>query len=111
MNKAFLQVTGASGFLGSHIVDQLLKQGYNVRACVGRGRVSVIQKLTRCFSVARPGKVQAVRSRYTHYAGNLEVIAIEDIVSGDLGPGLKGDHWFLRAVSMIMLNILAASCA
>ena len=100
----FSQVTGASGFLGSHIVDQLLKQRYRVRACVERVLAAMVETLTQCFSMARPGKVEAVRSRYTQHAGNLEVIAIEDIVSGDFGLALKGACWFPRAISKLMPN-------
>lgn len=69
----------------------------------------MIQTLTRWFSVARPGKVEAVRSRYTQHAGNLEVIAIEDVVSGDFGLGLKGVYWSPLTMGMFVFN-LAVSC-
>ena len=105
----FSQVTGASVFLGSHIADQLLKQGYKVRAYVEKLPVSKVKTLNQCFSVARPGKVEAVRSRYVQHASNLKVVAIEDIVSGDFGSALKGAHWSPRAILILVLNF-AVSC-
>lgn len=65
----------------------------------------MVDTLTQCFSVARPGKVEAVRSRYTQHSGNLEVVAIEDIVSGDFGPALEGAHWSPRTISRLIPDI------
>jgi len=76
-------VTGASGFLGSHIVDQLLQSGYRVRAA------------------ARPSKVEQLRSGYITYGKNFEVVAIPDIASDQFPEALKGVHAVIHAASPI----------
>ncbi|KAJ7090967.1 hypothetical protein C8R43DRAFT_1142054 [Mycena crocata] len=59
-------VTGASGFLGSHVVLQLLQAGYHVRV------------------VARGVKADQLRVTYASYGGNFEAVSITDIVDAEL---------------------------
>lgn len=63
MSKLVL-ITGASGFIGSHIVDELLANNYRVRAS------------------ARPPKVESLRSKYSKYGDQFEAVAIADVGSG-----------------------------
>ncbi|KAJ7183861.1 hypothetical protein C8R46DRAFT_1173029 [Mycena filopes] len=57
-------VTGASGFLGSHVVLQLIEKGYRVRAA------------------ARGSHVEHMRATYATYDDQVQVIEIADTVDG-----------------------------
>ncbi|KAG5638425.1 hypothetical protein H0H81_012756 [Sphagnurus paluster] len=65
------QVTGASGFLGSHIVAQLLENGYNVRGA------------------ARGLKVSEMRKSYTKFGDRFQVICIPDVSIGHFPEAFK----------------------
>ncbi|KAI0063492.1 NAD(P)-binding protein, partial [Artomyces pyxidatus] len=65
-------LTGASGFLGAHVLHQLLEKGYRVRAS------------------ARSGKVNYVKEGSASYGDQLEVVAVDELATGDLTEALKG---------------------
>lgn len=76
-------VTGATGFLGSHIVDQLLSGGYRVRAA------------------ARPSKVNEIRSVYAKHGQNFEAVAVSDVALDQLPEALDGVHAVIHTASPI----------
>ncbi|KAF4620576.1 hypothetical protein D9613_000271 [Agrocybe pediades] len=65
-------VTGASGYLASHVVYQLAEQGHRVRASV------------------RKNKMLPVRDLYLKSHPNVEIVQIDDLAQGDLGDVFKG---------------------
>jgi NAD dependent epimerase/dehydratase len=74
-NDKTVLVTGAGGFIGSHLVEQLLEQGASVRAFVrynSRGDIGLLRMLP-----------QAVRARLEIVSGDLrDGQAIQDAVAG-----------------------------
>ncbi|TFY78624.1 hypothetical protein EWM64_g5384 [Hericium alpestre] len=64
-------VTGANGFLASHIVDQLLDAGHRVRGSV------------------RSGKEDSLRSAYASYGDRFDATVIDDIGTSDLEPAFR----------------------
>ncbi|TFY78626.1 hypothetical protein EWM64_g5382 [Hericium alpestre] len=76
-------VTGANGFLASHIVDQLLDAGHRVRGSV------------------RSGKEDGLRSAYASYGEKFEVVVIDDIATSDLEPAFQGVRAVIHSATAI----------
>jgi nucleoside-diphosphate-sugar epimerase len=72
-SESFVLVTGVSGFLGAHVVDQLVKGGSAVRGTV---RSAKVDKVQRGFDVAYGER-------------RVDVVAIDDLAGGDFTPALK----------------------
>ncbi|KAF8212729.1 hypothetical protein K438DRAFT_1805011 [Mycena galopus ATCC 62051] len=72
MSSELIFVTGASGFLGSHVVLQLLEKGYRVRAA------------------ARGAKADHFKSSYASYGDRLESVKIADIAHDQFPDALVG---------------------
>ncbi|KAF8828467.1 hypothetical protein HHX47_DHR3000261 [Lentinula edodes] len=71
-NSDIIFLTGGSGFLGSHILIQLLERGYHVRAAV------------------REKKAAHFKQDYERFKDQLEVVAIADIATDQFSDALKG---------------------
>ncbi|KAK7053186.1 hypothetical protein VNI00_003805 [Paramarasmius palmivorus] len=65
-------ITGASGYVGSHVCDQLLAAGFRVRA------------------TARADKVDKLRKSFTSHSDRFEVVEMHDITKDDFSDVLKG---------------------
>ncbi|KAJ7757995.1 hypothetical protein B0H16DRAFT_1689450 [Mycena metata] len=72
MSSQLIFVTGASGFLGSHVVLQLLEKGYRVRAA------------------ARAGKIEHLKATYASYGDRFDVVEIADISQDKFPEALNG---------------------
>ncbi|KAI0336187.1 NAD-P-binding protein [Cubamyces sp. BRFM 1775] len=79
--KQLVLVTGINGYLGSHIVDQLVKAGYSERGTV------------------RSGKLDAARESNAIYGTTVEVIVADDLAFGNFTEALKGVNAVIHAAS------------
>ncbi|PIL25659.1 hypothetical protein GSI_11409 [Ganoderma sinense ZZ0214-1] len=79
-HSSVVLVTGASGFIGSHVVVQLLDAGYRVKG------------------TARGAKLDLLRE---HFKANpkFEAVQIDDIVSGDFATALKDVNAVIHVAS------------
>ncbi|RDX55168.1 NAD(P)-binding protein [Lentinus brumalis] len=80
---ALILVTGASGFLATHIVTQLLEGGYRVRG------------------TARGAKLDLIREHFKANP-NFEAVKIDDIATGDFSSALKGVNAVIHTASPLV---------
>ncbi|KAK0203468.1 hypothetical protein DFS33DRAFT_1430383 [Desarmillaria ectypa] len=66
-------VTGATGFLGSHVVIKALENGYAVRG-----------------TVRSPSKAKEVRTFWSSYGDRFDTAVVPDLIDGDYTEALKG---------------------
>ncbi|KAJ6031881.1 dihydroflavonal-4-reductase [Penicillium herquei] len=62
MSKSLVFITGATGFIGSHVVASTLQAGYRVR-----------------LSIRKAEQESLVRSRYLKYSNDIEVVVLPDL--------------------------------
>lgn len=67
-----LQVTGVNGYLGAHVVDRLVQDGYRVRGTV------------------RASKWESTRKSYASYGETVEIVVADDLVNGSFPEIFRG---------------------
>src|SRR5882757_6533064 len=67
MADALIFITGATGFIGSHVVDVSLKAGYRV-----------------LLSIRKPQQEQVLKERYSKFSSQVETIVISDMTKPEL---------------------------
>ncbi|TFY69960.1 hypothetical protein EVG20_g2920 [Dentipellis fragilis] len=86
-------VTGASGFLGSTIVDELLADGYKVRGYVPLFYLSSFQVFMRAYvgnRTARSAKAPRVKAAYASFGDRFDVALVDDLATSDLSGAFEG---------------------
>jgi len=73
-------ITGAPGYVGAHILEQVLEAGYPVRVTVRTSKADEIRK---------------------HYGGKIEVFEINDLAEGDYTEALRGISAIIHAEAPI----------
>lgn len=82
-----LAVTGASGFIGSHITQQLLQAGHTVRACV--------------LDERDPREVQHLRTLATDLPGTLTVATGNLLVPGSYADAFAGVDAVIHSAAIV----------
>ncbi|TDL27081.1 NAD-P-binding protein [Rickenella mellea] len=78
-----VQITGATGFVGSHILHQALEAGHSVRI------------------TTRPAKFEEVKKRLGQ---NVDVVSVADAATGDYTQALKGVDAIIHAAAPLPMK-------
>ena len=81
-------VTGASGFIAGHVIEQLIKAGYNVRGTVR--------------SLSNEERIQHLRSQFS---GKLELFEADLLKEGSFDDAVKGCSVVFHTASPFQLQV------
>ncbi|KAG7448805.1 NAD(P)-binding protein [Guyanagaster necrorhizus] len=81
-------VTGATGFLGSHVVVKALESGYSVRG-----------------TVRSPSKAQEVLTCWSSYGNRFDTAVVPDLMNGDYSEALKGISAVIHVASPFIRSV------
>ena len=101
------QVTGASGFVGSHVVDELLRQGYSVRGyayILSLDTTQYTYGLMTVVSAVRSHNVARISKSYESFGDRFTTTVIDDIATSDLSQAVK------VCITPISYLLLEAEC-
>ena len=99
----YLQVTGASGFVGSHVVSELLREGYTVRGFVHAPQFySGKLTSTGIVSAVRSHNAPRVSKSYKSFGDRFSTVVIDDLVTSDLQAAIRGTRCANAAVPLLI---------
>lgn len=83
MSQSLIFITGATGFIGSHVVTQALAAGYKLR-----------------LSVRKESQISSLRSRFSEHAAKLDFVVVPDISTPSaFGQALHGVTYVFHLAS------------
>jgi len=87
----YSKVTGVNGFLGAHVVDQLVQKGYRVRG-YAIARIVIFVGADQLGRTVRGAKLAANREIYQRiYGSAVDIVAVDDLIKGDFTVALQGE--------------------
>lgn len=83
MSQSLIFITGATGFIGAHVVTQAFAAGYHVR-----------------LSVRREGQIDSLRKLFSEHSAQLEFTVVPDFTSPDaFNKALQGVTYVFHLAS------------
>lgn len=84
------QTTGVNGYLGAHVVDQLVQHGYRVRGYVADLSHTTLANPELSFRTVRSSNLALSKKSFAVYGDAVEIVALDDLVHGNFPEIFKG---------------------
>ncbi|KAH9080373.1 NAD-P-binding protein [Lactarius deliciosus] len=97
-------VTGASGFVGSHVVLELLREGYTVRGPIPYDTLLSVLTPAGVVSTVRSHNVARVNKGYESFGDKFAAVVIDDLVTSDLLATVKGVDAIIHVASPLSIS-------